>query len=158
MVQALLPRESNDAAKHVGFEAHVRVGKNQPFTGGSLVSFLERMRLAEPAGRKFGDMNDAKPRMQYGEIIQNPARGICRTVVDRHNFEIRIINFHERGERGGQFLFFVSRGQKNGNTRAVGVGRWRDILDDGEMQRSISDVESVENPERSDESEENQPE
>jgi hypothetical protein len=116
------------------------------------------MRFAEPAGGKIANMNNAQPRMQSGEIIQDLARGIRGTVVHRHNFEMRIINFHKRREGSGQFLFFIARGKKKGHPRAFDVGRRRNVLNNGETQRAVCDVESVENPERSDEPAENQSE
>src|SRR6267154_4215404 len=158
MVQVLPLRKSNGAPQHVGFESYIRIGKNQPLASGSLVSFLERMRLAEPARRKSDDMNNAKPRTQGGEIIQELARGSTGTVVNRHNFEMRIFNLRQRRECRRQFLLFIAGSKEDGNVRAVGVGRRCDVFDDRQAQRAVSDVESVENPERSDEPAENQSE
>src|SRR5712692_8281875 len=111
MVQVLPLCKSDGAANNIRFESHVRIGKKQPLARSGFVSFLEGMWLAEPAGRKIGDMNYPKPRMPNGEIIQDAAGSILRTVVHGDDFQIRIIDFHQRGERGRQFLFFVPRGQ-----------------------------------------------
>ncbi len=158
MVQVLLPRKSNRAAQNIGFEAHVRVRKKQPFPCSGFVGFLEGMWLAEPAGRKIDDMNYTKPRMASGEFIQDPGRGILRTVVHGDDFQIRIIDFHQCNKCGGQFLFFVPRGQKNGNARAIYVGRRSNIPNHRETQCAVSNVEAVENPKRSDQCKENQSE
>src|SRR5712692_6316352 len=132
VVEILLLCKSDGAANNIRFESHVRIGKKQPLARSGFVSFLEGMWLAEPAGRKIGDMNYPKSRMQSGEIIQDAARGIPGTVVHSHDFETWIINFHQRGERGRQFLFFVARRKQYRDARALGVGRKRNILNHGE--------------------------
>ncbi len=69
------------------------------------------MRLSKPTRGKLRDMDDAQPGMCGGKLVQDVPCGILRTVVHGNDFQIRIIDFHECGKCGGQFLFFVPRGQ-----------------------------------------------
>ncbi len=158
VVQVALRCESNGAAENVRFQANVSVSKEQPLAIGLFVSFLEGMRLAEPAGREIGNVNDPKPRMQSGEIIEDAAGGIFRTVINGDYLKGGVIDIHQRGKRGGQFFFFVTRGEEDRDARAIGIAGRRDILDHRKMQRAVSNVDAVENPERSDTCAENQSE
>src|SRR6267143_3860415 len=112
VVQIVLRCQGDGPAKDVGFEADISIGEEQPIAGGDFVGFLEGVWFPKPAGRQFRNMHDAEPRMRSGIIVENASGRIIRTVVHRDNFEIRIINFHQRGESRGKFFLLIARGKR----------------------------------------------
>ncbi len=107
----MLRCQGDGPAEDVGFEANISVSEEQPIARGNLVGFLQGMWFPKPAGRQFRNMHDAEPRMRSGKIVENAPGRIIRTIVHRDNFEIRIINFHQRGEGGRKFFLLIARGK-----------------------------------------------
>ena len=88
VIQFALFRQRDRAAKNIRLEAHISIRKKQPLAGRSLIRFLQRVRFAEPAGREFRNVDSAKTRMRCGELIENAARRILRTVIHANNFQM----------------------------------------------------------------------
>jgi hypothetical protein len=128
MVEALIQREFHRAAKRVGSELNIGVGENDPTSSGELISLVKRMGLAEPAGRKRSNVQNAEPGIVGGEIFHNAARGICGTVIHSDDFVIGIIEGEHGLKRGGEFIGFVARSEDYGNARATFDGKRRDAL------------------------------
>jgi len=51
--------------------------------------------------------------MRCSKLVENASSRIFRTVINRDNLQIWVIDFHQRGERGGQFFFLVPRREEN---------------------------------------------
>src|SRR5258708_40358107 len=96
--------------------------------------------------------------MRGGELVQDAAGRVLRTIIDSDDLQIRIVDFHQRGEGGGQFFFFVTRRQENRDARTIGVGRGCETLDPGKAHGAISNAKAVWEPEERNETRENQSE
>jgi hypothetical protein len=104
------------------------------------------------------DVDNAKPRMRGSEFVKDAACRVLRPVVDGNYLQIQVIDFHQRGERGGQFFFFVTRREEHRDTRAIGVGCRREIPDPGEADGAKGNAKAVGEPEERNETKENQSE
>ncbi len=156
VIQVALLREGDGPAQNVAPKSHIGIGEEEPLSGGGFIGFLQRVRFAEPAGRKLGDVHNAEPRVDGREFVEDAAGGVERAVVDGDHFEVGIIELHECGEGGREFFFLVARGEEKGNSRAIGIRRRREILYPRQANRAIGDAESMSNPEKCDGSEENE--
>ena len=96
--------------------------------------------------------------MRGRKIVEDAASGVARAVVDGDDFELGIIELHEGCEGGGEFFFLVARGEEEGDTRAIGIGRRRVIFYPGKSNRAIGDAKSVSEPEKCDGGEEKESE
>jgi len=72
--------------------------------------------------------------MRGGELVEDAAGSIVRTVIDGDDLQIRIVDFHQGGERSGEFLFLVACGKENRDARTIGVGGGREIPDPREAE------------------------
>ena len=104
------------------------------------------------------DVDNAKPRMRGSKLVEDAAGRVLRTVVDGDDLQIRIIDFHQRVECGGEFFFFVTRREENRNARTTAVGCRCEILDPGKTNGAIGNAEAVSEPEERNETKENQSE
>src|SRR5271154_7184864 len=84
--------------------------------------------------------------MPRGKFIENAPRRVLRAVVDRDDFEMRIIQRGQRRERARKFFFFIARGKDQGNARALGVLRRCKISDPGNFRCAVGDAEPLEDP------------
>jgi len=112
---------------------------------------------SQPAG-SWGDVDGPKPEMRGSELVEDAAGRVLRPVIDRDYLQIRVIDFHQRDERGGQFFFFVTRREENRDARTIGVGCGREILDPRKAHGAIGNAEAVGEPEERNETKENQSE
>jgi len=103
-------------------------------------------------------VHNTKPRMRGSETVEDAAGGVLRTVIHGDDLQIRVIDFHQRGECGGQFFFFVPRREEHRDTRTTGVGYRREILDPGEADGAKGNAKAVGEPEERSETKENQSE
>src|SRR6266850_473347 len=109
------------------------------------------MRFAEPARRKFGNVHHTKPRVGVGELIENSPSRIVRTVVHGNDFQVWVVNFHERGESRGKFLFLIARREKHRNARALRIECRSEILQPRKPEGAIGHADSMSEPEKCDE-------
>ncbi len=102
------------------------------------------------------DVDNPKPGMRGCEFVEDAAGRVLRAVVDSDDLQIQVIDLHQRGKRGRQFFFFVTRREENRDTRTIGVGCGREILDPGKANGAIGNAKAVGEPEECDETKENQ--
>src|SRR5215472_4576158 len=146
MIQVVRFLERNRAPQDIGLEAHIRVGEQQPLARGSVVGFLEPMRLAQPAFRKPIDVHHPEPWIGGRKHIENFSRSILRAVINGDDFEVWIVNFHEGSKRRGQLFLFVSGAEKNGNSRALRIPSGWEVSDPGKAYGSVGHSETVGEP------------
>src|SRR5215472_8635000 len=146
MIEVVRFLERNRAPQNIRFEAHIRVGEQQPLARGSVVGFLQSMRLAQPAFRKPVDVHHAEPWIGGRKRIENFSRSILRAVVNGDHFEVWIVNFHEGSKRRGQLFLFVSGAEKHGNSRALRIPSGREVSDPGKAYGSVGNPETVGEP------------
>src|SRR6266446_5635807 len=96
--------------------------------------------------------------MRRSEVVEDASSRIFRTVINGDDLQIWVIDFHQCGERGRQFFFFVPRGEENRYARTLCIRRRREILDPRQTHGAICNAESVGQPEECDDSEENESE
>src|SRR5438876_613613 len=94
--------------------------------------------------------------MRGSKLVEDAAGRVLRTVVDGDDLQIRIIDFHQRVECGGEFFFFVTRREENRNARTTAVGCRCEILDPGKTNGAIGNVNAVSKQEERNETKENQ--
>src|SRR5437879_11834364 len=98
MVPAPGLREGHSAAKQVGSEAHIGVRKDQPIPARVPVGLPERVRLAQPAGWEFAEVNYFQMMVCAGELFEDFRRGISGAVIGGSDCVVRIVLREERSE------------------------------------------------------------
>ena len=139
-------RQRDREPQHFSFEMHIRVRKDQPFPGGMLECLLQRMRFAEPAGRKGRDRYNLQPRVFARRVLQNAFRRIFGTIVHSDHFVFWVIQRQKRIQRTRQFLGFVTRRKQNGHARAVRILQRRNARQCGNRERPKCQINGLYEP------------
>src|SRR5437879_8329828 len=150
MVPAPGLREGHSAAKHVGSEAHIGVRKDQPIPARVPVGLPERVRLAQPAGWEFAEVNYFQMMVCAGELFEDFRRGISGAVIGGNNFIVRIVLREQGGEGLGELFGFVAGRKKH---RDAGTARLKSGGDIGEPSGPTKigkAPDGTQNPEESD--------
>ena len=153
MVPAPGLREGHSAAKQVGSEAHIGVRKDQPIPARVPVGLPERVRLAQPAGWEFAEVNYFQMMVCAGELFENFRRGISGAVIGGNNFIVRIVLREQGGEGLGELFGFVAGRKKHRDAGTARLKSGGDIGEPREPANPGNDAEGLHKPEESDDPE-----
>src|SRR5882762_10271925 len=95
-------------------------------------------------------MHDAEPRMRSGEIVEDAAGRVSRTVVYGDDLKIRIVNFHQCGQSGRKFFLFIASRKDQRNSRRVRVHSRRETFQPWEADRAVGSAQTVSEPKKRD--------
>jgi predicted short-subunit dehydrogenase-like oxidoreductase (DUF2520 family) len=154
VIEGALAEKSNDTAQRIGLEFYVGVSEYEEFARGSLESRLQRVRFTQPPLWQATDVNNFQLRMVGSELIENLRRGIGGTIVHGDDFEVWIIDGHQRGQSRRQFLLLIAGSENQGNLRAIFIRRGRKVCQPGQPHGSVGHFQTVGDPQKRDKGEE----
>ena len=158
VIPVVLLHEGHGAAEHIGCKVDVGVGEDQPITGGLFEGSGQRVGLAQPAGREFGKVDDLEIFVGAGKFVQDLSGGVVGAVVDGDDFVARVVLRQQGSEGGGKFFGLVAGSDKDGDRRAVVVGRGGHLGKPGEAGHPADGTDAGDDPGESHQTEQPRPE
>ncbi len=139
----------NRPAQGVGLEENIGVGEEQPVASRLFTRDPHGVRLAQPAGRQFCNVDNSQLAMRFRpgrNLIHDLAGVVGGAVVDRNHFKVGILESQQAGEGFADMRFFVASRNDDADARlairSCGVVipfRPGDVCDFWHSQRGIDD-------------------
>ncbi len=102
-------------------EERVTVGAYEDLVLGQQRSDVEGRRLA----LILCEVNDAQVGYTRGKVVEDFGSAICRSVVNGHDLEVRVVNRRQCGEGFLRLCFFIVAWDENRDRGIVHQRRWR---------------------------------
>ena len=102
VIQALLLAMGDHATQCARSQVHVGIAEEQPLAGGELRPAVQRVNLAQPAGRQLVNVQHAQPVVARRELIGQCTGVVGRAVIDQDELDLGIAFVEAQTSTPGQ--------------------------------------------------------